>query len=155
VYAGGFAMTDVSETTLPPAEWMPSCYMDEVVPPARDSPQAWVVRLSDGAYALDSVGWDDETGTLLRDGEKVMFDWTIIISKREWTGSDWSPTLPPEPDGTSGWMAAPEGEPFLLADAAQFLEPGDVVTPYCWSAKSVRFDFMNGIFVAGEMHNVN
>jgi hypothetical protein len=142
------------ETTLPPPKWMPSCYMDEVVPPPRDSPQAWVVRLDDGAYALDSGGWDDETRTLLKDGETVMFDWTIIISERQWTGSDWSPALPPEPAGTSGWMAALEGEPILLADAAEVLEPGDFVTPYCWSDTSVRFDFLNGVLVAGEMHHV-
>jgi hypothetical protein len=143
------------ETTLPPAEWMPSCYMDEVVPPPRNSPQAWIVRLADGAYALDGAGWDDETGTLLKDGEAVMFDWTVIIGEREWTGSAWLPPLPIEPPGAGEWMAAPEGEPFLLSDAEKVLQPGEVVQPYCWSRRQVRFDFSNGVLVAGEMHDVH
>ena len=143
----------IEKTSLPAAQWMPSCYMDEVVPPPRDTPQAWVVRLDDGAYALDGGGWDDETGTLLKDGESVMFDWTVIIGEHKWTGSAWLPPLPPEPVGAHEWMAAPEGEPMLLAEASECLEPGDAVHVYCWSAKAVRFDFLAGVLVAGEMHN--
>lgn len=35
--------------------WLPSAYQDEIIPPVRDTPDAWIVSLDDGAPALDAA----------------------------------------------------------------------------------------------------
>lgn len=57
--------------------WLPSEYQDEGCPPVRETPDAWIVSLDDGAPALasDELGAEDhEPGRMLRDGEVVDFD---------------------------------------------------------------------------------
>ncbi len=56
----------------PAEEWWPEAYCDEVMPPPRVSPDAWVVQLADG-YALaapEARAWEPER---LTDGETVLF----------------------------------------------------------------------------------
>lgn len=75
--------------------WLPHELQDEVVPPVRETPDAWIISLSDGAPALayDNFYGGDDTppGRLLRDGEIVEFD-----EFQDYGGG----TLTVNPDGT-------------------------------------------------------
>ena len=58
--------------------WMPSEYLDEVVPDARDTPSAWIERLNDGAHVLAAPFPDgaQQHGRRLSDGDEIEFSWT-------------------------------------------------------------------------------
>lgn len=139
--------------------WVPTEYVDEVSPPNRASPDAWIVRLADGAFALAGPEDGDDPGAILRDGETVLFDWQEDHGDgeiKQRTGDDGKPELyadPPMPaDATHVWL--PFDYDSISNSVANLVkntpaEIGDRVEYYACSNPSVPF-----IFRAGQFHAV-
>lgn len=59
-------------------KWLPVEYIDEICPPARDTPTAWIKRAAGDRWILfgDSLNEDDEDGRLsAAPGDIVQFQW--------------------------------------------------------------------------------
>ena len=59
-------------------KWLPADYIDEVCPPGRDTPTAWIKRAAGDRWILfgDSLNEDDEDGRLsAAPGDFVQFQW--------------------------------------------------------------------------------
>lgn len=150
-------------------KWMPSEYADEVVPPPRPTPDAWIITLSDGAHALaggEPYGEDAGPGRALKEGDVVNFDWTENFGNREltfhksddgwkWTLDGDEPLAPP--DGymnvaeVGDWETAmPSLDEFAETYSDSGVEDGETITVtfYAWSANDVPFVFRGGKFHA-------
>lgn len=148
-------------------KWMPHEYQDEVVPPARHSPSDWIIRLSDGAYALatgDQFGDAEEPGRPVKEGDIVLFDWTENYGNRNLTFSrsddGWTWALHgDEPTASPGYdmMVAESGNwesmmPSLDEFASEYTDyieaDGETITVvfYSWSRQPTPFLFRDGSF---------
>jgi len=127
--------------------------LDEVTPPGRPSPDAWIVARPDGSWWLSSGLDDDATEALpLADGQIVEFsalvdlpDVALKIGPRIWT------TDPPTPP------AAPPGFDLTITDGDRIWDSIDAAADdlligrhtlmvYAWSTKPRRFRFTAGRF---------
>lgn len=147
-------------------KWLPKDYQDEVIPPPRNSPNDWIVRLPGDAYGLAPA--DEEYGDphVLKDGDIVEFDWTVYHGQASFFVAD---------DADRNWWIdvdepkVPEGGYMIVAEhcnaidtmqdglsdfAKAFIEnltnadlPCETtIIFYSWSLKSVKFRFQNGQF---------
>jgi hypothetical protein len=152
-------------TEPPTAEqptWLPSDLMDEMIPPPRPSPDAWITSFDDGAPALDR-GEDDETGrprrSPLKDGEIVNFQSCTHYGCATLTlkaGREWSVDRPMPPEAENvcameGWQIdtlAPDVEGCAQALFDTDAEPDDYeLSYYTWSADIPhRFDIASRKF---------
>lgn len=149
-------------------KWMPHDYQDEVVPPARPSPDDWITQFDDGAPALVAGDFSDdkEPGRALRSGEVVKFDWIETYGSRQMTfrrsedGWKWElhgdqPTASPAGDmfvaEVGNWESAmPSLNEFAEAYADFVSEDGEEITVvfYAWSSGPSEFEFRDGSFHA-------
>lgn len=142
-----------------PTEWLPSNYQDEMVPPTRKHPTAWLVQLPSGQWAIDDA--EPEPGNdptwLLTEGDVVNFDYRVDLAEGDLVVSY-------DDDGEPQWhttfdasVAAPAGTSLsvwsfdsheLFADlqeAVQELGAGThSVQVYAWSYPSLAFRFTEG-----------
>ena len=145
-------------------KWLPSDYQDEVIPPPRNHPNDWIVRLPGDSYGLAPADESEADPRILKDGDIVKFDWTESHGRAEFTVNA---------DRT--WLIdrdapnAPEGGYMMVAiygDTVDTMMPGldefaeafisnlsdgelpfsDIVTFYSWSSESLEFVFSNGSF---------
>jgi hypothetical protein len=142
--------------------WMPSDYQDEMIPPARPSPSAWVEPVEKGGFAL-AAAWPKQSGAKprpLAEGDIVSFDWTEDHGQAQFTihpDRSWSCTMaqPTTPEG--GWMnVAVLGDWDTMADSLiDFAEeqiqkdPGsrtETIVFYSWSQRSYPYEFRSGEF---------
>lgn len=122
-------------------EWWPTDYIDEVVPPARESPSAWIV-VHDEGFALagaDELA-DDSLGPDLEDGAIVKFTYLVSFGEIDVTLTDSGYRLAsPEPVGyeqcciLGGWQletlaAAPKEMIDLLRESGA--EAGEYVASF-------------------------
>lgn len=93
--------------------WLPSELMDEMIPPTRPTPDAWIASLDDGAPALDNGGEDDERRlTKLQDGQIVSFQSLTdhgtaeltIRSATDWTANPSMPAAAKQVCAMNGWQ---------------------------------------------------
>lgn len=96
-------------------KWLPDEYSDEVFPPPRDSPDAWVRKMAADVYALDkndlSAALDGEGHLIvLHDGDVLKFSWTEHFGLAEVTFG---------PDGI--WTVDRQPPP----ECTQVMQPGD------------------------------
>lgn len=89
----------------------PECYLDEVMPPGRADPNAWIVDI-DGAPQLAGDGFDGEGSTALVDGQIVRFWRCDIYDTIELTLTRDGYSFAPEPPTVfeqccilEGWQA--------------------------------------------------
>ena len=142
------------------ARWVPSEYVEDINPMPRAQPQDWVQQGS--LHGLNPAGgepaWpcladgnpmsdDDEQGRPLRPGERVDFDWIVVIGTWAWTGTGWEPPLPPIVPGSSGWQVANEGDILLVDEVTPEDNDPFEANLYCWCRQSVPFRFTDGTFV--------
>jgi hypothetical protein len=145
-------------------QWVPSDYIDEISPPPRATPGAWVTSLPGDAYALAPADdLDEATPRVLHDNDTVPFHWTEHFGRATLTsGADriWSVDRPPPPETTHICaLGDPEtlaygrnGAAALVAFIKQWIEndpdPGQRVTLtyYTWSDEPVNFLFHAGAF---------
>lgn len=144
-----------------PRRWLPTAYMDEIVPPLRDTPADWVMTTPAGAYALVSdepFGVDDEPGRKLTDGEIILFDYCINLAggtltvtwddddEITWqTDFDATVTAPPGTDITVMIQCKTYDS---LHGAARELGHGAYnATVYAWSSASTPYRFTAGQLV--------
>jgi hypothetical protein len=89
-------MAPMSEPVDAPQRWIPNDWLDEIIPPLRESPDAWIGQRADGTPVLigcydGPIGEDEEQGwgnpVDLRDGQEVAFTWcrelggaTVIVA---------------------------------------------------------------------------
>lgn len=144
----------------PKKRWVPSVYVDEVVPPPRETPSAWLMRAADGApmlAAIDSdLGEEAMTGmpTRLADGQVVEFGWRMdygraalmVRADGTWTAER---DMPPSPPG-GGMMCAIWGDWDTVTDSLKQLvednnlrsDPGEyIVCYYAWSDEDLAFRY--------------
>lgn len=142
---------------LPPipagAVWVPHALLDEVTPPGRPSPDAWIIARPDGSWWLSSDLHDDDThATPLAAGQIVEFSALVDlpgvelkIGPRIWT------TDPPTPP------AAPPGFDLIVSDGDHLWDSIDAAANdltigrytlmvYAWSTTPRRFRFTAGFF---------
>jgi hypothetical protein len=66
-------------------KYVPSDYMDdELVPLLKDTPDAWIIQLEDGTFALKAAFPDEAKplpGRHLKDGDIVNFQWYATLSQ--------------------------------------------------------------------------
>jgi hypothetical protein len=138
--------------------FLPDDYMDEIVPPTRQSPDAWVTRLDDGAYALDADS-DMSGPTLLSEGQIVKFCRLTNYGNAILTiGEDAHTVEPPMPAEAENVMVL--FDPDTLSPGVRELvenlreSPHDLsesfeLIYYTWSTgEDYRFDQASGKFTA-------
>ncbi|MFA6019772.1 MAG: hypothetical protein WC722_05870 [Rhodospirillales bacterium] len=145
-------------------KWLPKDYQDESIPPPREHPNDWIVRLPGDAYGLAPSDEADGDPRILRDGDIVKFDWTESHGKATFTvhdDSSWSIDCdaPNAPEG--GYMiVAIDGDCIntmqdgLESFAKAFIDnlcpsdmpESDTIIFYSWSLEPVDFVFKNGSF---------
>lgn len=154
-------------------KWMPHDYQDEVVSPARPSPNDWILKTDEGlALVADSEFTSaDIAGRPLSDGDVVKFDWTEQYGTRELTfhrsevGWRWD-LAGVEPTASLGgdmmvaevgnWESVmPSLEEFAIEYAANGVEDGEAITLvfYAWSREPVEFTLRAGEFLAAPAVN--
>lgn len=141
--------------------WFPDHYVDEMMPSDRDSPDAWLTRIDDGAPALDRA-CEFDAPELLKDGEIVMF-----TRRNDYGGADltlretgeWSVSAPMPAEAeqccvTHGWQldtlatSLPElVDNLKMADA----EPDEYPVIYYTFVHSIafRYDAASHKFIEG------
>lgn len=145
---------------------MPHDYQDEVVPPARCSPNDWIVRMDDGAPALASAKPfedEDDPGRALKNGDRVLFDWVenygscdLTFRCRENDGWTWElhgdePNASPDFDMIVAEIGNWETMmPSLHEFASEYDEKNDgetiSVAFYAWSKQPTEYEFRDGAF---------
>ncbi|MBU3887722.1 MULTISPECIES: hypothetical protein [Methylosinus] len=55
------------------SKWYPECYLDEVMPPGRADPSAWIVDIGGAAHLAGLEQDGDQWARPLRDGDTVRF----------------------------------------------------------------------------------
>ena len=63
-------------------EWMPVDYIDEVSPPWRASPDAWIDEVKDGVAVLGPVEDEDGHRLKVKLGDVVKFSWQELVTTR-------------------------------------------------------------------------
>jgi hypothetical protein len=144
---------------MPDRKWIPTEYQDEVIPPPRDTPDAWLRRATDGTWLL-APSEDLGFVRVLVDGDIVEFDWTVNLGSSEFvvrSDGPWhiDPPAPEPPDGcTLQLMEAgdPESMEFSVENFARNWLDRDrsptstTVVFYAWSNAPVAFVFNKGAF---------
>jgi hypothetical protein len=137
--------------------YLPYDYMDENVPPARPTPSAWIMRLTDGAYALTPADIYDGIPAPLDGGKIVQFCKLTRYGKAILTLSDDSYLVDrPMPLGADNVMVVGDTDTLSpdLSEPADRLRDGDYqigdeyeITYYTWSdGEDWRFDQSTGSF---------
>lgn len=95
-----------------PTGWFPSDLMDEVMPPGRPSPSAWIVALDDGATALDLSTDFEPVHHLLNDGDTVAFasrtdygEATLTLTATDYSVSAEKPAGAEQCCALDGWQS--------------------------------------------------
>lgn len=144
-------------------KWVPESYVDEISPPGRSSPSAWIVSVPGDAYALAPCD-EHEPGEpqILRDGAVVQFAWTESFGEAMFlVGEDRKWTVDREPPegvthvcyvGDPDSMGYGKGRAALENFAVNWIEnepdPGQemMIKYYAWSEAPVHFVFNGGAF---------
>jgi len=147
-------MTD--RNTISPVEdrgWLPTDFLDEVVPSTRPTPNDWLFRLDDGAHRCGAPDDDECPSFALVEGQIVEFsprddhpDSILTIRSDE----DWS-IAPKPPVGALLYVPwdmlaeSPDDLVRQMKDSAAF-DPGtETVRVYTWGeAVSLRFTTEDG-----------
>ncbi len=141
-------------------KWVPSDYVDEITPPPRETPDAWI----EGGNAL--AAFDDAAPPRpLAEGEIVRFSWvetlgavTITIAEDgSWTSN---PPIPETPEGAAFHIWEPYDPDTLSFDVdsfvAQWFEldgPGEIdAETYAWSTENTPHRFHAGHFLPEVAH---
>ena len=145
--------------------WLPSEWMDEVIPEPRDSPSAWIFKSDDGSYSVadneTAYGSQDLAGAPLAEGDVVEFSWTEDHGQQTvsfngaggWTLAGAEPTA--TPGSTMLYIEIYNAENMTdsldeLCRSEMERDPSahDIeVSFYAWSDASVRHVFHGGVFV--------
>lgn len=138
--------------------WIPSDYMDEVIPTPRKSPSDWIVQLpGDGVFALAPCEEEDEPTHLLKNGDLVKFDWMEDHGRAEFTVRDgkWSVDRQPPPETTHICeIGNPDSLSYegieVFAKNWLSVDHDDTETTlfyYTWSEQSEVYEFRDGKFI--------
>ncbi len=158
--------------------WLPTKYQDEIIPPARATPDAWIMRLADGAYALAAADYawvdgkpDVEPNELLKEGSIVEFEWheiygiwLLTFSRSDAGGLSWKLDSPEPAVSPGGLLLVAEEGDFesatdslesFVEDCRFYDEPRDGDTKsvvfYAWSLP-IPHVFRAGAFVIVQGH---
>lgn len=133
----------------PPKRWMPAEWQDEIVPPARETPDAWIVSAADGVPMLagcyhgplgedpDLKPTDDQpwgSPRLLSDGEIVPFCFTRDWGSAELTVRDdgtWS--VDREMPSQANCVAVSGEWETVSASIADLVRNSDMRDPETWT----------------------
>lgn len=137
-------------------KWVPSDYVDEITPPPRETPDAWIEDYGNLA-AID----DAHPPQPLAEGEIVNFSWvetlgsvTITIAEDgSWTSN---PPIPETPEGACSHIWAPFDPDTMSFDVDSFASamlendgPGEIDAEiYAWSIENTPYRFHAGRFVS-------
>jgi hypothetical protein len=141
--------------------WLPARYQDEVIPPPRESPSAWVITLPGDAYAIAPIeDGCDRDPWILREGDVIEFDWTVDLGDGQLAiaaDGSWELDIgeaPQPPEGAHLCVLA-GGEIDSLSDSVETLVEGLAgddgvfdIDFYAWSKAPQHFVFRGGAFVA-------
>lgn len=150
-------------------KWLPTDYSDEVIPPPRVSPTAWVVPQADGSWEMAANEIADYPQPIpLVEGQIVSFQWTEDFGTAELCfETDGTFTLdcdePRAPDG--GHMnVAIDGDWETVSPSVEELvenirnggdsEGVETISFFAWSTRSDRFVFSNGKFSLADPSSV-
>ena len=133
--------------------YLPHDYQDEVVPPPRATPTAWIEALPGDVFALAPADDDAEPSTFFQPGDVVAFDWTetygsIVVTTAE--DGTFTCDRPPDPRANCIWIAgdidtlSESVESFVAEHASDGYRGPVQLEQYAWSARPERYRFETG-----------
>lgn len=78
--------------------WWPEAFVDEIMPEGRSTPDAWIIWLTSGTYAVEGDEANGLAPILLSEGQEVLFTWCDDLGTSRVTIGD---------DGIARWNPAP------------------------------------------------